>query len=277
MRTPFMIGSLNRLILVIGMASLCGCAAITNPVANGVPAHLLPPELLAESLEDFQQIPLAWLRVKPPEIYRLETGDIIGVYIPNALGERDQLPPINFPQVADLPPSIGFPLPIGANGTVPLPLVKEVKVAGLTLEEARETITKAYTQGEKVYLKPEEASVLVTLVRPRQARVLIIREDAPNTRPSLNDPTYRLFGSAPSLGQQAQGTGTILELPEAEADVLHAPGPLGRIARSDGRQRGDYLSGCRWAQWLHVAPGLASGGASRRQWRTGNGPHPVAD
>jgi hypothetical protein len=107
-------------------------------------------------------------------------------------------------------------------------LVKRVKVAGLTLEEAREAIAAAYTEGPQVFLPPEKARVLVTLVRPRQARILVIREDAPYTRPSLNDPTYRLFGSAPSLGQQAQGTGTILELPATEADVLSA------LARSGG-------------------------------------------
>jgi protein involved in polysaccharide export with SLBB domain len=228
MRGRFSIAALRGLILFLGMASLSGCAAITNPVANGVPAHLLPPELLAESQEDFEQVPLAWLRVTPPDEYRLDTGDIIGVYIEGALGERDQVPPINFPQVADLPPSIGFPIPVGEGGTVPLPLVKRVEVVGLTLEEAQEAITRAYTEQGKVFLQPDQARVLVTLVRPRQARILVIREDAPSTRPSLNDPTYRLFGSAPSLGQQTQGTGAIIELPETEADVLSA------LARSGG-------------------------------------------
>jgi protein involved in polysaccharide export with SLBB domain len=228
MKDPFLIAARNRLVLLLGITSLTGCAAITNPIANGVPAHLLPPVLLAESQEAHEQVPLAWLRVTPPEEYRLDTGDIIGVYIEGALGERDQVPPINFPQVADLPPSIGFPIPVGEGGTVPLPLVKRVAVAGLTLEEAQEAITRAYTEQGKVFLQPDQARVLVTLVRPRQARVLVIREDAPSARPSLNDPTYRLFGSAPSLGQQTQGTGAILELPETEADVLSA------LARSGG-------------------------------------------
>jgi protein involved in polysaccharide export with SLBB domain len=217
------IGMLGRCALVAWIVTVAGCASITNPVANGVPAHLLPDQLLAESVEALEPVPLDWLRVKPPEVYRLDTGDIIGVYIEGALGDRDQLPPINFPQVADVPPSIGFPIPIGEEGTVPLPLVKKVKVVGMTLEEAQEAITQAYlgqNEWDKQFLQPDEARILVTLVRPRQARILVIREDAPYTRPSVNDATFRLFGSAPSLGVKAQGSGQILELPEAEADVL---------------------------------------------------------
>ena len=127
--------SLLMTVLVVGLA---GCSAITNPVANGIPARLLPNDLLAESKEGLIPIPLDWLRVEPPEEYLLDVGDIVGVYIEGALGNRDQLPPINFPQVENLPPSIGFPIPIGDNGTVPLPFVNTVKVAGMTVEEALE-------------------------------------------------------------------------------------------------------------------------------------------
>jgi hypothetical protein len=204
-------------------ALLAGCSAITNPVANGVPARLLPEELLAESKEETEPIPLAWLRVKPPEVYRLDTGDILGVYIEGALGDRNQVPPIHFPQVADLPPSIGYPIPVGESGDVPLPLVKRVNVRGLSLEEAQDKISTTYTggtPGAKQFLKPEEARILVTLVRPRQVRILLVREDSPNQRVNVNDPDYRLFGSAPYLSNRGQGSGSIIELPETEADVL---------------------------------------------------------
>ena len=202
---------------------LTGCAAITNPVANGVPARLLPDELLAESKEETEPIPLAWLRVKPPQVYKLDTGDILGVYIEGALGERSQVPPINFPQVGNLPPSMGYPIPVGESGEVPLPLVKRVNVRGLTLEEAQEKIARTYTGGEpgaKEYLKAEEARILVTLVRPRQVRILLVREDSPNQRLNVNDPDFRLFGSSPFLSFRGQGSGSIIELPETEADVL---------------------------------------------------------
>ncbi len=203
---------------------LAGCASITNPVANGVPARLLPDELLGSSKEETEPIPLAWLRVKPPEVYTLDTGDILGVYIEGALGDRTQVPPINFPQVGHLPPSVGYPIPVGESGDVPLPLVKRVNVRGLSLEEAQEKIAQAYTgkgqPGDKEFLKAEEARILVTLVRPRQARILLVREDAPSQRLNVNDPDFRLFGAASYLSNRTQGSGSIIELAETEADVL---------------------------------------------------------
>src|SRR5437870_1643826 len=36
---------------------LSGCAALTNPVANGVPVRRLPPELLGEPKEGAQPLP----------------------------------------------------------------------------------------------------------------------------------------------------------------------------------------------------------------------------
>src|SRR4029078_4505543 len=74
-----------------------GCAAVTNPVANGIPVRLLPDELLAESREGFEQIPLSLLRQKPPEIYRLSAGDILGVYIETVLGNAETPPPVDLP------------------------------------------------------------------------------------------------------------------------------------------------------------------------------------
>ena len=35
------------LMLCFLLGSLAGCAAVTNPVANGIPVRMLPPELLA--------------------------------------------------------------------------------------------------------------------------------------------------------------------------------------------------------------------------------------
>ena len=46
-----MMRGVKRLIIVgCSVAlSLTGCAALTNPVANGIPVRILPDELLAES------------------------------------------------------------------------------------------------------------------------------------------------------------------------------------------------------------------------------------
>src|SRR4051812_14977506 len=47
----------------LGMAALAllvapGCAALTNPVADGIPVSRLPDEVFGESKEGFKQVPL---------------------------------------------------------------------------------------------------------------------------------------------------------------------------------------------------------------------------
>src|SRR2546425_8793389 len=82
---------------------VCGCASLTNPVANGVPVRRLPPELLGEAKEGARPLPLTLLRQKPPDPYRLAPDDVIGVWVEGALGEKGQIPPYNFPESKSLP------------------------------------------------------------------------------------------------------------------------------------------------------------------------------
>jgi protein involved in polysaccharide export with SLBB domain len=219
-----------RLLLVLPF--LCGCAAFTNPVANGVPARLVPDELLADSKAAEVQVPLTWLRRKPKEVYRLAAGDVLGVYIEGVLGDTDELPPIHFPDVSDLPPSVGFPIPVRENGTVPLPLVEPVKVDGLSMDEAQQAILKAYTV-DKDIIKADEARVLVTLIRARRAKILVVREDSPTATANV-DVGFGLFSrSAPISPRRGQGTGTIVELPVSEADLLSVLAQTGGLPGPD--------------------------------------------
>src|SRR5260370_40042061 len=64
--------------LVCGFAG--GCAALTNPVADGVPVRHLPEELLDPTKADEETIPLTTLGQPRPPAYRLEPGDVSGVY-----------------------------------------------------------------------------------------------------------------------------------------------------------------------------------------------------
>src|SRR5262245_3171238 len=92
--------------------ALTGCAALTNPVANGVPVHLLPPELLGESKDTLEPIPLTYLRQPPPETYRLAPEDVLGIWIEGVLGEKGQPPPVRYLENSKLPPAMGFPIPV---------------------------------------------------------------------------------------------------------------------------------------------------------------------
>jgi protein involved in polysaccharide export with SLBB domain len=207
------------LLLLFGVLS--GCAAFTNPVANGVPVSILPPELLAESREGYETIPLTLLRQAPPENYILATGDTLGIYIEGVLGSAETPPPVQVPATPELPPSIGYPFPIRQDGTISLPYVEPVKVAGMTLEEAEKAVIKAYV--DKQILRPEDRRILVSLQRPRQVRVLVVRDDSQGAGLSVTTQSlYGLGSTSAQIGGGSQATGQVVELPAYENDVLNA-------------------------------------------------------
>jgi protein involved in polysaccharide export with SLBB domain len=213
------------LLLVLAFAP--GCAALTNPVANGVPVRLLPDEFLGESREGFEQIPLTLLRQPPPEAYILEAGDILGVYIEGVVGGEATPPPVNIPESAELPPSIGYPFAIRSDGTVSFPLLGPIKVAGMTIEEAEKTVKDAFIKQQIV--RPEGKQMVVTLMRPRHIRVLVIREDSQAAQVSLrNESLIGLGSTETTVGGGRRGEGQILELAAYENDVLSA------LARTGG-------------------------------------------
>lgn len=212
-------------------ALLSGCAAVTNPVANGVPVRILPDELLGESREGYETIPLTTLRQPPPEKYILAAGDTLGIYIEGVLGGTDTPPPVNVPAAPDLAPSIGYPIPIREDGTISLPYVGAVEVAGQSIENAEKAVINAYLQ--KQILRPEDRRILVTLMRPRHIRVLVIRDDSQQRSFSVNTESFLGLGTtSTSIGGGRDEQGMVLELPAYQNDVLTAltrtgglPGP----------------------------------------------------
>ena len=221
--------------LVVAATALCtllsGCAALTNPIANGVPVHVLPDELLAESREGFQQIPLTLLRQKSPEHYILAPGDTLGIFIEGILGEAESPPPVNVPDSPELPLSIGYPFAVRQDGTISLPYVDPIKVAGLSVEEAEKAVARAYEKRE--ILRPQDRRIIVTLMRPRYITVLILRDDSAQRQFSLQTESLRGLGtSTTQIGGGVQGEGMALELPAYQNDVLNALDPQWRIAGS---------------------------------------------
>ncbi len=142
-------------IILLASAPLIGCAALTNPVADGVPVHLLPAQYLGRSREDDKPIPLNLLRQPPPDVYRLDAGDILGVYIETVLGDRNQAPPVRYAEQGNVTPALGYPVPVQEDGTLLLPYIKPVQVKGMSIKEAREAIAQAYQKPEQI-LKPDK-------------------------------------------------------------------------------------------------------------------------
>jgi protein involved in polysaccharide export with SLBB domain len=196
---------------------------MTNPVAEGVYAHQVPPDYLGRPREEQKTIPLTWLRQQPPEVYRLAPGDVLGVYIEGVLGDRTQPPPVRFTEQGNVPPSFGFPIPVGEDGTLSLPQIRPLSVKGMSIAEAQEAIRKAYTTGPAPILVPGKERIVVTLMRPRQIHVLVVRQDSGGVT----------VGPSGVLGSSKRGTGASIDLPAYENDVLNALSRTGGLPGLD--------------------------------------------
>ena len=200
-------------LLALGSLSAAGCKTI-----NAVPVSRVPREILATELKDsYQDISLLRLRQDPPETYLLGPGDVLGVYVKGVLGNEEELPPVHYPEDGNRPPAIGYPVPIREDGTLSLPIVKPIKVEGMSLVQATEAIRKAYIYPEKIIQEGKE-SIIVTLIQQRKVRVLVIREESGGTE-----------------GVTKRGTGKVVDLPAYENDVLHALSETGGMPGTDAK------------------------------------------
>lgn len=224
------------LALFLHPALLGGCAAVSNPVADGIPVRRLPPEVFAQSKADEQLVPLTALRQPPPDVYRLAPGDVLGVWIEGVLGERNAAPPVRMPEAsaassqANLTPSLGFPIPVRDDGTLPLPLIEPVKVEGMSLTEAEAAIIKAYTVTKKI-IQPGRERIIVTLMQPRRYHVLVVRSDAGSVTFGATG-GFGGLNNGTSISETQRSSGFQLDLPAYENDLMNAltrtgglPGP----------------------------------------------------
>ena len=200
------------------LAGFSGCASLTFPV-SGIPAHRVPPELLGEPVEKTETIDLALLGQPAPDIYRLCPEDVLGIWIDGILGSRSQAPPIHTALLQNMAPGLGFPVPVREDGTVSLPLVPPIRVAGLSLAEAEQVVARAYTV-ERRLLKPGVDRIMVTLVRPRTVHVVVMRQESVGGATIIEDNI---------LINQKRGTGYELDLPAYKNDVLNALAQTGGL------------------------------------------------
>ena len=63
-------------LLLAAAAASNGCAALTNPVADGIPIRRLPAEVLGRPKSELRPIPLTVLQQREPDPYRLDEGDV---------------------------------------------------------------------------------------------------------------------------------------------------------------------------------------------------------
>jgi protein involved in polysaccharide export with SLBB domain len=237
----------TRFLLVVALLPVAawsgGCASFTNPVADGIPVRRLPEEVLGRPREELRPLPLNLLRQREPDQYRVDKGDLLGVYVEDVLGIRGQPIPI---QIINNPLSAkaaaqGYPVPVQDDGTIIIPELPPLKVKGLTIPEVRALVFGAVTGDPKVpgsrqLLRPDAAKVLVDLVQPRTYSVLVVRED---TQP------VPLTGGAGVFGGNKKGAGFTVRMEAYKNDLLHAlnatGGPPGLDAKNEVViRRGQY-------------------------------------
>lgn len=212
------IGGLVCLVAAMLLAPGCTTLDCLKGIPS-IPAYRVPRALLGRPRSDMLDISMVRLRQTPPPIYKLGPNDVLGIYIENVLGQPDEAPPVFYPEDGTRAPSIGFPIPIREDGTLSLPLVEPISVDGMTLAQATEAIRTAYTRTQRI-LPEGKDRIIVTLQRPRQFRVMVIREEAGATL-------------VPGLASSKRGTGETLDLPAYENDVLHALNKTGGLPGLD--------------------------------------------
>lgn len=215
-------------ITLLLIPSLSGCAAFTNPIEVGIPVRQLPLELLAEPKDHKESLPLSMLRRIPERNRKVEAGDVLGVYIEGVLGGAPaEAPPVQFSGLSDVVPSLGFPIPVREDGTLSLPMVRPIQVEGLTIQEVEQRVIAVYVNEAKV-VRPDRARIIVSMMRPRHERVLVIRQDSPSpgarirTAGPLRTRGGTLGGAEGVIGGTRNGAGMIVDLPPNENDILTA-------------------------------------------------------
>src|SRR5262249_19416333 len=84
-----------------------GCAALSNPVYEGIPVSRLPREYLVSPKDETHTIPLNSLRRQAPDAYRLDAGDVLGVYVEGLIGDKNQPVPVRLPEAGTAAPALG--------------------------------------------------------------------------------------------------------------------------------------------------------------------------
>lgn len=235
----FMNIAMNQVILGIIAFCLTGCATFSVPVSEAIPVRRLPEDVLGPNKDELRPIPLDLLRQNPSESYKVDSGDILGVYIEEVLGERNQ--PIPVRDVGgregtrmSLPPSLGYPVPVQEGGVILLPMIEPLKVSGMSISEVQAAIKKACTEPREL-LPKQGARIVVTLMQPRTYNILVMRQDGTSPGSTLGS-NAGTFGQVVINNVSGGGaSGYSLQLPAYENDVLNALSRTGGLPSQGGK------------------------------------------
>jgi protein involved in polysaccharide export with SLBB domain len=218
------------------MPALVGCK-LFHSGCDAIPANRLPCSLRGPSRSSLAPIDFTLLRQHPPKSYLVGPGDTIGVYIQDLLPMNREEPPVTFPPNLQMvrehfpstglvyAPAVGLPFVVQEHGEMVLPLVGDVQVEGLNLEELSDQIRKTYTDAK--ILKTGRERIMVTLMKPRIHRVMIMRDDTTAGANQFIHKEEAVFAR--------RGSADVIDLIAYENDVLHALIATGGLPGVDAR------------------------------------------
>lgn len=229
----------ERWLLLSYAAILCnsvGCHNVAS-VRHAIPANRLDPILLGCSKEALTPLPFAALGQPSVEQHIVGPGDTLGVYVFGVFPVNEEETPVQGrtqtvnqqyypPHGAEVGTRTGLPVVVKSDGTIDMPLIGAVPVAGMTVPQTVDRLLQMY--GEDQVLQKGRERITVGLITPRVKRVIVLREDTPSepvtlVRPGTNNEIHR-------------GSGQVIDLPIYENDVLHALASSGGLPGTDAKQ-----------------------------------------
>lgn len=230
-------------IAVLALITSSGCTAILAPI-DAIPVERLPPQFMVQPESAKVPIDVARLRQPKPAVYTLDDGDTLGIFIEGVLGNIDEAPPVQMPDPnSDLPPAIGYPVPVREDGTISLPLVRPIAVRGLSIQQVEQLITRVYRQGELPIL-PENNRIIVSLLRKRTYRVFVVRQD--NTMLGSNPQLQAVRGTMGVFDRSDRSSrGFVLQMPAGENDLMNALSQTGGMPGLNAKNEVRILRGDR--------------------------------
>jgi len=242
-------------VALAGFAGLPGCTSLSLSCdIPAIPVRKIPKNLLGRPRADMQNLSFTRLRQNPVETYQIGPGDVIllhvpGVY-PEIISSAEQVMVKSEERVVyqvdtNAPPAEGVPVIVRADGSVALRSIEPIQASGLTLEQLSEVIRRAYLDAS--ILKAGNDRVLVNIYARRKFRIMVMREDTGSGATST--------GGKGVVIQTAlkKGSGTNVELPAYENDVLHALTETGGLPGLDAANevmviRGGFTDGREYDQ-----------------------------
>ena len=204
---------LMNLIAILGCA-LTGCTSILD-------CSVRPCDLTLDSIPESRstqvQIDHRLLGTPIDAEHTVTKGDVLGIYIADVLGDREELPQVAYPSFrtknSPIEPFVGQPIKVESNGTIKLPYVEPIYVEGMSLPQVRDEISNQYVNIQGL-VKEGRSNVFVSLITPRFHRIYVVRQDTRYNTPGV------ISTSEQEISRRWSGTTPYLE--PKEASVLTA-------------------------------------------------------